>query len=140
MRAAARRESFNRRFWYDAGGYLYDVVDTESGGDDSAVPAESGDGDLAAAPRARSERWAPVMQVVRDRACSRLSDCDRSPRDDPDYKSRYFGDLRARDAAYHQGTVWAWLIGPFIDAWLRVYPDDEQGAQSGDWTVSCPSG
>jgi glycogen debranching enzyme len=42
---------------------------------------------------------------------------------EPDYKSRYFGDLRARDAAYHQGTVWAWLIGPFIDAWLKVYPD-----------------
>ena len=43
---------------------------------------------------------------------------------EPDYKPRYFGDLRARDAAYHQGTVWAWLIGPFIDAWLKVYPDD----------------
>ena len=41
---------------------------------------------------------------------------------EPDYKPRYFGDLRARDAAYHQGTVWAWLIGPFIDAWLRVAP------------------
>jgi glycogen debranching enzyme len=44
-------------------------------------------------------------------------------RDHPDYKARYFGDLRARDAAYHQGTVWAWLIGPFVDAWLKVYPD-----------------
>ena len=43
---------------------------------------------------------------------------------DPDYKAAYDGDLRARDAAYHQGTVWGWLIGPFIDAWLRVYPDD----------------
>jgi glycogen debranching enzyme len=41
----------------------------------------------------------------------------------PDYKSKYFGDLRARDAAYHQGTVWAWLIGPFIDAWLKTFPD-----------------
>ncbi len=38
----------------------------------------------------------------------------------------YFGDLRARDAAYHQGTVWAWLIGPFIDAWLKVYKDVSQ--------------
>ena len=46
-----------------------------------------------------------------------------------DYKAKYFGDLRARDAAYHQGTVWAWLIGPFIDAWLRVYPDDFEGAR-----------
>ena len=40
----------------------------------------------------------------------------------PDYKPRYDGDLRSRDAAYHQGTVWAWLIGPLVDAWLRVYP------------------
>ena len=46
---------------------------------------------------------------------------------EPDYKSRYFGDLRARDAAYHQGTVWAWLIGPFIDAWLRTHPERQGG-------------
>jgi glycogen debranching enzyme len=48
--------------------------------------------------------------------------------DHPDYKQTYDGDLRARDAAYHQGTVWAWLIGPFIDAWLRVHPKDNTGA------------
>ena len=48
---------------------------------------------------------------------------------EPDYKPRYFGDLRARDAAYHQGTVWAWLIGPFIDAWLKVHPDDRAAAR-----------
>ena len=41
-----------------------------------------------------------------------------------DYKAKYYGDLRSRDAAYHQGTVWAWLIGPFIDAWLKVGPED----------------
>ena len=40
-----------------------------------------------------------------------------------------YGDLRARDAAYHQGTVWAWLIGPFIDAWLKLHPDDRAGAR-----------
>ena len=49
---------------------------------------------------------------------------------EPDYKPRYFGDLRARDAAYHQGTVWAWLIGPFIDAWLRVHPHDVERART----------
>jgi len=47
----------------------------------------------------------------------------------PDYKPQYFGDLRTRDAAYHQGTVWAWLIGPYVDAWLKVYPDDREGAR-----------
>ena len=40
----------------------------------------------------------------------------------PDYKATYDGDLRCRDAAYHQGTVWGWLIGPYVDALLRVYP------------------
>jgi len=43
---------------------------------------------------------------------------------DADFKSRYYGDLRNRDAAYHQGTVWGWLVGPFVDAWLKVHPDD----------------
>jgi len=41
----------------------------------------------------------------------------------PDYKSKYYGDLRSRDAAYHQGTVWGWLLGPFVLAHLRVYAD-----------------
>ena len=49
--------------------------------------------------------------------------------DHPDYKPIYAGDLRSRDGAYHQGTVWAWLIGPFIDAWLKVHPDDKKGAR-----------
>jgi glycogen debranching enzyme len=47
---------------------------------------------------------------------------------EPDYKSCYFGDLRARDLAYHQGTVWAWLIGPFVDAWLKVHPGERSTA------------
>ena len=47
----------------------------------------------------------------------------------PDYRPRYFGDLRARDAAYHQGTAWGWLAGPFVDAHLKVYLDDPDGAR-----------
>lgn len=47
----------------------------------------------------------------------------------PDYKPKYFGDRRARDAAYHQGTVWPWLRGPFIDAWRRLHPEDRTGAR-----------
>jgi glycogen debranching enzyme len=73
-------------------------------------------------------RWKPVMQTVRERLLTPVGLRSLSP-DHPDYKSKYYGDLRARDAAYHQGTVWAWLIGPFIDAWLKVYPDDYAGAR-----------
>jgi glycogen debranching enzyme len=69
------------------------------------------------------------MTIVRDRLLTPAGLRSLAP-GDPDYKSRYFGDLRARDAAYHQGTVWTWLIGPFIDAWLKVYPDDEKGARA----------
>ena len=49
--------------------------------------------------------------------------------DHPDYKQNYRGDLRNRDAAYHQGTVWPWLLGPFIDAWLKAYPEDRPQAR-----------
>jgi glycogen debranching enzyme len=48
---------------------------------------------------------------------------------EPDYKPTYSGDLRARDTAYHQGTVWAWLIGPFIDAWLKIHPGETNTAR-----------
>ena len=47
----------------------------------------------------------------------------------PDYKAKYYGDLRSRDAAYHQGTVWGWLIGPYVDAWLKLHPEDRHGAR-----------
>ena len=74
------------------------------------------------------DRWAPVMQIVRDRLLTPVGLRSLAP-GDPEFKSRFFGDLRARDAAYHQGTVWGWLVGPFIDAWLKVYPDDREGAR-----------
>ena len=68
------------------------------------------------------------MRVVRDRLLTPVGLRSLAP-GDPDYKARYFGDLRSRDAAYHQGTVWAWLVGPFVDAWLKVYPEDLAGAR-----------
>jgi glycogen debranching enzyme len=49
--------------------------------------------------------------------------------DHPDYRPKYYGDLKLRDAAYHQGTVWPWLIGPFIDAWLTVHPGEREAAR-----------
>jgi glycogen debranching enzyme len=68
------------------------------------------------------------VEIVRERLLTPVGLRSLAP-EDPDYKSKYFGDLRARDAAYHQGTVWAWLIGPFLDAWLKVHPYDRQGAR-----------
>jgi len=124
--AQRARESFNRRFWFD-GGYLYDVVDGEAGDDPSCRPNQV----LAISldhPILDRERWEPVLKVVRDRLVTPVGLRSLAP-GHRDYKPRYYGDLRSRDAAYHQGTVWAWLIGPFVDAWLKAYPQDRQGAR-----------
>ena len=118
------RESFQRRFWYEEGGYLYDVVDGETGDDPSLRPNQL----LALSlkyPVLAKERWQPVLQVVKQKLLTPLGLRSLAP-DEENYKPKYDGDLRSRDAAYHQGTVWPWLLGPFIDAWLRVYPDDTE--------------
>jgi glycogen debranching enzyme len=73
-------------------------------------------------------RWPAVLGVVRERLLTPVGLRSLAP-GEPDYKAKYYGDLRSRDAAYHQGTVWAWLIGGFIDAWLKVHPDDRAGAR-----------
>ena len=69
-----------------------------------------------------------MLKVVQQRLLTPVGLRSLAP-DHPEYKAHYDGDLRARAGAYHQGTVWAWLIGPFIDAWLKVYPDDYTGAR-----------
>ena len=116
-----RADSFNRRFWSEAAGHLFDVVDGPDGDDLACRPNQV----LAIAlthPVLAKERWAPVMQVVADRLLTPVGLRSLDP-GHPDFKPTYHGDLRTRDGAYHQGTVWAWLIGPFVDAWIRVHPD-----------------
>ena len=121
--AEQARESFNRRFWYEQGGYLYDVVDQESGGDDPALRPNQLFAFSLDHPILDETKWKPVLDVVAHQLLTPLGLRSLAP-GHPDYKSRYYGDLRSRDAAYHQGTVWSWLIGPYIDCWLKVYPDD----------------
>src|SRR5262245_10147823 len=129
VEALARRTegAFNERFWYSAGGYLFDVVDGDRGDDASLRPNQVLSISLDN-PVLDRGGWTSVMQVVRDRLVTPVGLRSLAP-GHPDYKAKYFGDLRSRDAAYHQGTVWAWLIGPFVDAWLKVYPNDHRGAR-----------
>jgi predicted glycogen debranching enzyme len=125
--AEQARAAFNERFWYDEGGYLYDVIDGPQGDDPACRPNQV----LAISLRhaiLEQARWEPVLAVVRRQLFTPVGLRSLAP-NHPDYKPKYFGDLRARDAAYHQGTVWPWLIGPFVDAWLRVYPADGAAAR-----------
>jgi predicted glycogen debranching enzyme len=120
--AARVRTSFNERFWFAEGGYLYDVVDGEYGEDAACRPNQVFAIALDHAVLDEA-RWHPVMSAVRERLLTPVGLRSLAP-GHPDYKRTYSGDLRARDAAYHQGTVWVWLIGPYVDAWLKVRPDD----------------
>ena len=125
--AARARTSFNARFWNPTTGFLFDVVDGEHGDSPECRPnqliAISVDN-----PVLDRDRWANVIEAARSRLLTPYGLRSLAP-GEPDYKEKYFGDLRARDAAYHQGTVWAWLIGPWIDAWLKLRPDDRVGAR-----------
>lgn len=127
-RSAERaRDSFNKRFWNEAAGCLFDVVDGEHGDDPAIRPNQI----LAVAldhPALDPSRWGAVLEIVRSKLLTPLGLRSLAP-GEPDYKPRYYGDLRSRDAAYHQGTVWAWLIGPYIDAWLKVHPGDAEGVR-----------
>jgi predicted glycogen debranching enzyme len=126
--AARARHSFNRRFWFEQGGYLYDVVDAEDGGHDDACRPNQLLAISLDHPVLEPARWQPVMDVVTERLLTPVGLRSLAP-GHPDYKPKYYGDLRSRDAAYHQGTVWPWLIGPYVDAWLKVHPADMAGAR-----------
>jgi predicted glycogen debranching enzyme len=125
--AERARESFNQRFWSQERGYLYDVIDGEHGDDPACRPNQVFAISLRH-PILDEKHWSAVIQKVRAELLTPVGLRSLSP-EHADYKARYFGDLRARDAAYHQGTVWGWLIGPFIDAWLKVHPDERLGAR-----------
>lgn len=126
--AQQTRQSFNNRFWNSAKNYLFDVVDGEKGNDDALRPNQLFAISLKY-PVLDEYHWKPVVDICKKELLTPFGLRSLGP-EHPDYKSRYYGDLRSRDAAYHQGTVWAWLIGPFIDAWLKVYPDEKQKARS----------
>ena len=120
------RESFNKRFWYEEGGHLYDVIDGEHGDDSSCRPNQIFAISLDH-PALDNRWWLPVFNVVRDRLLTPVGLRSLAP-GHRDYKAQYYGDLRSRDAAYHQGTVWAWLAGPYVDAWLKIHPEQREQA------------
>jgi len=131
-RAARLRDAFNRRFWNPKTGCLYDVVDGEPDAqgarDDASIRPNQVLAIALPHPVLEPAHWVSVLDTVRTLLATPFGLRSLAP-GHPDFKPRYDGDLRARDAAYHQGTIWGWLIGPFVDAWLKTFPDDRDGAR-----------
>jgi predicted glycogen debranching enzyme len=116
------RQGFGR-FWNEERGYCFDVIDGPDGNDDKLRPNQLLAVSLPHTPL-EPERQKAIVDVCAQRLLTSygLRSLDR---DDPAYIGSYGGDIRQRDGAYHQGTVWAWLMGPFILAHLRVYNQPE---------------
>jgi predicted glycogen debranching enzyme len=128
QRAAQIRDSFNKRFWNDAEHGLFDVIDGEQGNDPSIRPNQLFAMSLPN-PVLDQSRWEAVLNVAEKKLLTPAGLRSLAPGDN-EYKPTYHGDLRTRDAAYHQGTVWGWLIGPYVDAWLKVHPNRKREARS----------
>jgi predicted glycogen debranching enzyme len=126
MRAYAEqaRNAFNARFWNEGSGYLYDVIDGPAGLDDACRPNQILSISLPH-PVLNQEHWSAVVNQVREHLLTPVGLRSLSPHH-VNYKQNYDGDLYTRDAAYHQGTVWAWLIGPYIDAWIKTHPENSR--------------
>jgi predicted glycogen debranching enzyme len=117
--------SFHQRFWNEARGCLYDVVDVDhqpGAVDDRLRPNQLfAVGGLPLA-LLDGERAARVVQVAQDQLWTPMGPRSLAP-GERDYAPHYSGSPRERDGVYHQGTVWPWLAGPFIEAWVRVHGD-----------------
>jgi predicted glycogen debranching enzyme len=118
--------SFNQRFWNPEKGYLFDVVDGESGGGTPGNDPACRPNQLFAVsldhPILDEAYWEAVVDAATRFLLTPVGLRSLAP-GEPEYKQRYDGDLRSRDAAYHQGSVWGWLIGPYIDALAKVHPE-----------------
>lgn len=121
------RQHFTQRFWFAEGGYLYDVVDVD--GIAGKVDASLRPNQLFAVSLCRdllsAEQSASILRIVDQHLLTPGGLRTLSP-DDLAYRKHFNGDRWERDGAYHQGTAWQWLLGPYVDVHLRVQKDREQ--------------
>ena len=113
-----------QRFWNAGANCCFDVIDGPNGNDASLRPNQILAVALEESPLRANQQRAVVDVCARELLTS-FGLRSLAP-GDPQYHGHYGGDQLQRDGAYHQGTVWGWLIGPFIDAFLRVTGDREQ--------------
>ncbi len=113
-----------KRFWQPDLGYCYDVIDGLQGHDSSLRPNQIFAVSLPYSPPLSLQQQKAIVDICAQQLLTSHGLRSLSP-NHPDYMSVYGGDRYKRDGAYHQGTVWAWLIGPFVQAHLKVYKNPD---------------
>ena len=124
---ATIEQHFMRRFWHEEGGYLYDVVDGPDGDDPALRPNQV----LALSlpnTLVPSDQGQSILSVVAENLVTPVGLRSLAPGDEQ-YRGHYGGSLWEREGSYHNGTVWGWLIGPYLDAIVR-YNDDQAAASA----------
>lgn len=128
---ATKTRSQFTKFWNEAGGYCYDVIDSPNGNDSSFRPNQIFAVSLPAmalsqyaTPLLSSEQQTMVVDKVGQKLLTSSGLRSLSP-DHPDYAGTYGGNQLQRDGTYHQGTTWGWLIGHYVQAHLQVYQNPE---------------
>jgi glycogen debranching enzyme len=117
--------SFEPRFWNEQSGALFDVVDVDhlSGAvDPSFRPNQIFAVGGLPLPLIEGDRARRIVDSVHDRLWTPAGLRSLAP-GEPGYQGQYAGGVAERDGAYHQGTVWPWLLGPFVEAWVRTRGD-----------------
>jgi predicted glycogen debranching enzyme len=121
--AEKAHKSFGEQFWNESMGCLYDVV---NGGErDAAIRPNQIFAVSLCHGMLDHERAAAVVATVERHLLTPYGLRTLAP-SDPRYHGRYQGDPWHRDSAYHQGTVWPWLIGPFVTAYLKINARSEE--------------
>jgi len=123
-------ESFNHLFWNDAAGCLYDVVNGEER--DQAIRPNQIFAVSLSHSMVSQERAKSILQVVERELLTPRGLRTLSPKD-PNYIGRYEGDPRKRDGAYHQGTVWPWLMGAYLTAHARIFGQQAGRTFAAQW-------
>jgi len=121
LRTVQTRDRFREVFWYEEGGYLYDVVDGETR-DTSIRPNQIFALSLPY-PLLEDQQASKVLETVTDKLYTPFGLRSLAPKD-PNYRPVYSGNSSERDSAYHQGTVWGWLLGPWLTAVVRENGQD----------------
>ena len=121
------RTSFNQKFWNPTLGCLFDVL--VPGGVDASVRPNQLFAISLDYPILHADKWRPVVDVVNREHVTSYGLRTLSP-SDPKFIGKYLGDRTSRDRSYHNGTIWPWLLGPFISAYSKTMGNDERIRES----------
>src|SRR5450432_251433 len=119
MDAFKAKKSFIEKFWYAEGNYLYDNID-ENGHPDTTLRPNQLFAISLHYPLTEGKQAESVLKIIEDKLYTPVGLKSLTP-DDIHYSGIYGGSAFKRDSSYHQGTVWTWLLGPYVDALVKTY-------------------